>query len=119
MLLAEFFSWWYGHGLKELFRRSIGFINFIWQRFSVVSLLKTLFEPWRKIITDSGNSAQERGRAIIDNAVSRMVGFTVRVTVVFAAVVIIMLFIGLSAIFMVAWPLAPLLLALSVVGVAL
>jgi len=115
MLFAEFFTWWYSRGFVELLNKLARLISGIWQKFSVPILLKTLFEPWRRIIEDAGGSIQDKSRAFVDNLVSRFVGFSIRVIAIITALVLIIISSIFAFILVVAWPLAPLLIPLSVI----
>lgn len=119
MLIVEFFTWWYGRGFVELFKRFGGLMSSVWQRFSVAILLKTLFAPWRRITTEGGRSMQEQSRALVDNLVSRLVGFTIRFFVIIAALITMTLLIVVGVVFIIGWPLAPPLVLLSAIGVVL
>ena len=107
MLALEFFSWWYGRGWKQvassLESRLVGVLN----SFSVIQLLKTLFAPWRRIITYPGASIGERFKAWGDNAFSRVVGFIVRTFVLLAAFLILIVTAALSLVELIIWPLLP------------
>lgn len=86
--------------------------------FSVSILLRTLFSPWRRIITFPGASLQDHLRAFGDNLISRFVGFIVRVSVLIAAGVTLALLVLLCFVEIVIWPLVPLgALALIVKGI--
>ncbi len=115
MLLIEFISWWYGRGYMLLFKKLQALIISIWQKFSVATLVKTLVDPWRRIVTDPGKSLQDKSRAILDNAVSRVVGFTIRVIVIISAFISIALLFVVGLLLAVAWPLAPVLIILPFV----
>ncbi len=107
MLFVEFFTWWYSRGLVEFAGKLGRLLRRIWQTFSVPLLLKTLFAPWKRITTESGKSLQEHTRAWGDNAISRLVGFTVRVFVIFAALVSLIVVSAVGLILLIAWPLVP------------
>ena len=115
MLFAEFFTWWYSRGFIELFMRLRRSIVGIWSKLSVTILLKTLFEPWRRIVSESGGSIRDKSRALVDNAVSRMVGFVIRISVIIAALVVIILICLVGALLLVLWPAAPLLVPLTLI----
>lgn len=119
MLIVEFFTWWYGRGFIELFKRFGGLLSSVWQRFSVAILLRTLFAPWRRITTEAGRSMQAQSRALLDNVISRLVGFTIRFFVIIAALVTIVILAAVGVVLIVGWPLAPPLVVLSVIGVVL
>ena len=108
MLLADFLSWWYGQGWKAVFASFATRIHGVQDMFSVKQLLRTLFEPWRRIITYPGDSLAEKFRAWGDNVVSRAVGFTVRCMMLFASVVASIAVLFFTLVEAVVWPLLPL-----------
>lgn len=75
--------------------------------FSVSQLLRTLFAPWRRIISYPGASLGERFRAWGDNMFSRAVGFVVRLIVLFTALLVAIAVIIFSLVELVVWPLLP------------
>ncbi|HET8709396.1 MAG TPA: hypothetical protein VFL85_03890 [Candidatus Saccharimonadales bacterium] len=79
----------------------------IGELFSVDILLRTLFAPWRRIITYPGSSLDAHIRAFIDNLVSRCVGFGVRMTVLFCAMVMSLLVGIFGMVGCLLWPLLP------------
>lgn len=119
MLFTEFIGWWYGRGYTELLTRIRFFMKRLWMRFSVPTLAKTIFEPWRRITSEYGKSVQEKFRALIDNTVSRFVGFLIRITVIIAALVTMVLVAISSAILLILWPLAPALIIVIIIWAVL
>lgn len=108
MLVLSFFSWWYSRGWKQVFNSFGRRLNGILDAFSVKQLLRTLFSPWRRIISYPGASLGDKMRAWGDNMVSRVIGFFVRIFVLLGAVVALVV-IGILTIFeLIAWPLLPL-----------
>jgi hypothetical protein len=107
MLAVEFFRWWYTQGWALAFRRMEHKIRGITELFSVDILLRTLFSPWRRIITYPGSSLDAHFRAFIDNLVSRCVGFMVRITVLFCAMVVTVLIGAFGILGSLLWPLLP------------
>ena len=75
--------------------------------FSMRQLLRTLFAPWKRIITPPGRSLEDRLRAVGDNAFSRVVGFVVRAIVLLAALLSIAVIALLSVLEIIIWPLMP------------
>ena len=119
MVLMSYLSWWYGRGWRESARGLQSRLHRIYLDFSVPLLAVTLFAPWRRIVSGSGGSLEQRLRAMVDNLVSRVVGFVVRLLALVAALVLI----GLGAIFgavaLVLWPIVPpAAIILIVVGIA-
>ncbi len=107
MLALAFFKWWYGPGWLKLVASVKGRISGTINSFSVPLLLRTLFSPWRRIISPGGDNVIAGLRATLDNTVSRFVGLGVRLIVVITATIIVsFVFIGgVAAI--IAWPLVP------------
>ena len=124
MLATGLISWWYSDGYKL-------FASKLWTKlgdtidlFSIGSLLRTLFAPYRQISANaSGVSIDDKILAFVDRLVSRMVGGVARLGIVLAgAIVISIQFIG-SVLSLIVWPLMPLLpvvfIMLFVTGVTL
>jgi hypothetical protein len=119
MLFFEFVSWWYGKGLVLFFNKIIRAIKSIWYKLSVPSLAKTLFSPWKRITSEYGKSAAEISRALVDNTVSRLIGFIIRTVVILVAIIGIVLILIIGIIILIIWPLAPLLIILIPIGTLL
>ncbi|HSX04903.1 MAG TPA: hypothetical protein VLF69_00300 [Candidatus Saccharimonadales bacterium] len=106
--MLDLFSWWYGPGWVGVFtsikRRLVGLSHM----FSTDTLVRTLFSPWRRITTAPGAGLSEKIRAMGDNLVSRAIGFTVRLFVLFTATLAIILLAAVGLVEIVAWPLLPL-----------
>lgn len=62
---------------------------------------------------------QEQSRALLDNIISRLVGFTIRFFVIIAALVTTLLLLVVGIVVIIGWPLAPPLVVLSLIGVFL
>ncbi len=108
MLVMEFFTWWYTRGWKLVVQDLRRRLSLTLQLFSVPSLLRTLFSPWRRIVTYPGASLDARMRAMGDNLVSRGVGFVVRFFTLIAAGVTLVVVATLSITLILVWPLLPL-----------
>jgi len=108
MVVASFLRWWYGAGWAHVLHSLGPRLQSVADSFSVRQLLKTLFAPWRRIITYPGRSLQERLQALGDNLFSRAIGFVVRLIVLLAALVTLVLMAVLTLVEAVAWPLLPL-----------
>lgn len=116
MLAVAFVRWWYGagwtlvnHTVRKRLQRTAA-------SFSVPTLVRTLFAPWKRIVAPPGAGIDAHLRAMGDNAVSRAVGFTVRLTVLLSAGVCLS-FIALAGMLQVVlWPLVPFLAVGLIVG---
>jgi hypothetical protein len=105
--MMEFVRWWYGPGWVHLVRSSVQRVRGLALAFSLPILIRTLFAPWRRIISYGSKSFQDSMRAALDNFISRFVGFGVRVIVMLTAIVLIILSSLLSLVAVICWPLLP------------
>lgn len=108
MLALEFFKWWYGQGWALLIRNMRRRLVMTSNVFSVPILVRTLFAPWRKIITYGGAGISSQIHTAADNLISRLVGFVVRLLVLFTAGVSLVVVLLLAVLEIVGWPLLPL-----------
>jgi hypothetical protein len=120
MLIAAFVQWWYGPGWRDAAARLQEHIRKTYLNFSMPILLRTLFAPWRRITTPPGSSLQQKFQALIDNLISRCIGFTVRLMALFAGVCLIIFFVIFGGLVVLLWPVLPFLgPALIVLGLVL
>ena len=115
MLALAFFSWWYGQGWKTSVLNTFGLLDRINRNFSVSLLLKTLFAPWHRIMSYPGSGIAAYFQAVIDNTISRFVGFWVRLFVLLSALILSIVVIILACIEAVLWPILPLAIIVLVV----
>lgn len=116
MLAVAFIRWWYGAGWKNLARNVRRRGQRTIDSFSVPTLLRTLFAPWKRIVTAPGAGIDAHLRAIGDNAISRLVGFTVRLTVLLSAAVSVAFLMVFGLIQILVWPLLPPAAIILIVG---
>lgn len=105
MLIVSLLSWWYGEGWKNFLRELSEGLKNTADFFSVSSLLKTFFAPFRQI------SANEK---FLDRLISRMIGSIVRFFLIIFGMIAIILETIFGAIMMVLWFLTPFLPAICV-----
>jgi hypothetical protein len=113
MMFTQFCIWWYGRGWHDLVRSFSARLRKTSEAFSVPLLLRTLFAPWRRIITHPGASLNDHFHAWLDNMVSRVIGFFVRFFVLFAAAITLLGVGILTSIEIILWPCLP----LAIIGV--
>ena len=107
--------WWYTAGWMQTMQRIGEWTGGIARNFSVLTLLTTLFSPWRRIVSLPGRSLDARMRAAMDNFVSRCVGFVVRFFVILAGVIALAVTFVAACVVVVIWPLIPLAIIYAVV----
>jgi len=117
MLIADFFLWWYGPGWLGRLADMQHHLSAWAQFFSLDTLLKTLFQPWKQIVTatDAHSSLTSRKNALVDNLVSRAIGFFVRIGVFFFAIFALGAVLIFNTIYVLIWPVLPLLPVAAVV----
>ncbi len=107
-MLIYFLRWWYGPGWAEALKRVLESMRRVWQTFSAPLLIHTLWAPWKRIVSSPGRSLDEKMKAAVDNFISRLVGFAVRLLVL-ATASLLSLLAGLANLAVaVFWPLLPL-----------
>jgi len=116
MLVVAFLQWWYGPGWRDCGNRVTAKMRETYLGFSVPILLKTMFAPWKRIISAPGGGLQDKLRAMIDNLVSRLVGFMVRLLALIAACILMLLYSVGGALFLLLWPALPLIGPALIVG---
>ena len=118
MLALEFLTWWYGQGWLRRWQGIITYTHKTTQAFSIRILARTLFEPWRRIISYPGAGLSNHLKAMVDNLFSRIIGFCVRIIVIIISgiTLIFITLVGTSVALI--WPFLPFIpLALLIKGV--
>lgn len=92
-----YLTWWYFDEPLYLWRSIIIITKKIYFGFSIGMLVSTLFDPWKKDVVYAENvSLDVKFRLMLDNLVSRFIGFVMR----FFTVLIGLTFTGLTFIFL-------------------
>lgn len=115
MLGLQFISWWYSAGWQEIVKSARRRIVNTYKLFSINLLLITLIQPWHRIITYPGQTISDRARALVDNAVSRLVGFVVRLVVLLYATLLISIVALISGLEILLWPILPIVSVVAVI----
>ena len=110
MAITEMFLWWYTHGWSVFMHKNKTFLSNITDFFSMSSLLRTLFQPFRQISAESASaeaSLDLKFHMFVDRLVSRFIGFFSRLTLLIAGCIIIIIGGLLSLILIILWPSIP------------
>jgi len=78
LFIINFIKWWYTKGLIRLFEYEAVFIAYLANIFSIKESLLHLFSPWKKLVEARRAGLEGFRDWIIDNLVSRSVGFVMR-----------------------------------------
>lgn len=119
MAIAEMFIWWYSHGWLVFMRRLRSTLSSITDFFSMSSLIRTLFKPYRQISASTASSSASldlRFHMFLDRLVSRVIGFISRLLLLIAGTIIIIIGGIFSLLLIILWPFIPL---LPIVGIIL
>lgn len=117
-MIIELFRWWYGAGWRKVGLGIGNAVGNVEQHFSVGILARTLFAPWKRIVSYSGRGLDAKLQAFLDNLVSRLVGAFVRGLVLLTAVIMLAVVAATMLVLAVVWPFVPLLIiGLAVKGV--
>ena len=109
MLAVALLQWWYSRGWLETGKRGLGMASSVVQSFSVPILAKTLFAPWKQIVAlkPANDNIQLKLRRVLDNLVSRVVGFMVRSLTLLTALIMALFALAIGVVMIVIWPLIP------------
>jgi len=78
--MITYFSWWYGQGMVDFYQAILVMTGKIYAYFSVTTLVRTLFDPWKRDNYSVENaSLQTRLKIALDNLLSRLIGFVIRI----------------------------------------
>ena len=111
MLMVNLFQWWYSQGWADFARRIKDRLSNSVDYFSMGSLLRTLFSPFRQI--DAGGNGIQ---AFFSRLFSRFIGAGIRLVILFAGLIVLLLETILGFVSLIIWPLVPM---LPVVGIIL
>lgn len=114
-MIFEMLHWWYASGWLQTFRRIQTWTLGVERAFSLTLLFRTLFAPWRRIITVGGKGLDARIHAMLDNLTSRCVGFVVRIFVIIAAGFGVLGALVAGVVMVVVWPLLPPLVIICII----
>ena len=125
MAIAEMFLWWYSRGWSVFVKKIKIAIGNVTDFFSMGDLVRTLFQPFRQISAGSAradSSLDLKFHMFLDRLVSRFIGFSTRLILLIAGLLIIIVG-GIVGLFLVIiWPLIPLApiigIVLAISGVA-
>src|SRR3972149_5977553 len=109
-MLFDLLGWWYKHGWLEAWRKVSEVALSVLAMFAVPVLLRTLFSPWKQIISLPGRSIDEKFRASLDNLISRLIGFLVRLGALMVAALTTLVAGAVALAVAVCWPAIPLLI---------
>jgi len=106
MVVIDFFIWHYLQAPQFILQLCFNYLVFISHFFSLGTLLKTLFSPWRRVQLKprkAGFSLERFFERLTFNLISRTIGFWVRLLLIFAGLISSLIVIGFSLCLFVVW----------------
>jgi hypothetical protein len=113
-MASLFIAWVYIDAPQRYFMLLKQFTIALYQYFSIPLLFATLFDPWRHDAKSmTGVPLRYWGEIIINNGISRLIGFSLRSGVLIGGALIVLLLTFASILFIVMWYALPLVLLSS------
>ncbi len=106
MSIVYLLGWWYGSGWLRQWKRIAERLLGVGRFFSVLTVMRTLFSPWKQLISHAPSTGINIQK-LIDNMISRFVGFFIRSFTLLAAVMSFAVIGSLSVIAAIVWPVVP------------
>jgi hypothetical protein len=106
-MVFELLSWWYGPGWVQAIKQIYKWAHDVSLALSAGQLLGSLFEPWRRIVSEGGKGLDVKIRNFMDNLVSRGVGASVRLLVLITAGAAMIAAVVFGIFIAIVWPLVP------------
>ncbi len=126
MAIVEMLSWWYAHGWNVFIKKNRHTLSNIVDFFSMNSLIRTLFKPFRQISAETASadsSLDLKMHMFLDRLISRFIGFFSRLFLLIAGTFIIIVGAICSFVLIILWPLVPFIpiagIILTITGVVL
>lgn len=111
LIFPGYFLWHYTLALKDIWHVWTNFLWFVSREFSILTLLGSLFAPWRRVT--EGKPAhfnlEKYAEAFVANLMSRLVGAVLRLIIVFIGLCCLLCTMLGGIVFYLVWLLAPLL----------
>ncbi len=112
-MLSGYFVWWYGAGIIQAYTAITAFLSYIVDIFSLPTLLRTLFAPWKNDVMSAQNvSLGDQLKIWEMNLASRLIGFLVRTVVILVSVVTLAVLIVAAGLGLALWVVTPALIVL-------
>lgn len=111
-IFVRYIAWHYSKAPKLLFGVWGNFLWYLGHVFSVDTLARSLFSPWRRIVAHRTKrwDFEDYASAIVANIMSRIIGAVMRLTLVLFGRFLQLLLVILGSIFYICWFVLPLIL---------
>ena len=118
LVILGYLKWHYGKAIRSLCSIWKNFLYFIFDFFSVSSLFKNFFDPWKRMNDTYPKPFNLRVYfyTFIANLITRIVGAIMRLCLLIISLVCCLLFITLLPIALIVWLLLPLIVLVMVIA---
>lgn len=119
MAITEMFVWWYSSGWRYFIDKARLSLENIINFFSMSSLVRTLFKPFRQISAETASSSASldlKFRMFFDRLISRLIGFVSRLVLLVVGTFLIITGSVFYLILIILWPFIPL---FPIIGIVL
>lgn len=108
-MLSDYFIWHYGAGTREAWASAMLAIRAVYNYFSIGHLLESLFSPFHRDTQSKGLGfdPQVFFMSIAENLVSRVVGFCIRIIIIFLGFIAMFFTVLGAVLFYLGWLAAP------------
>lgn len=110
LVLPYYFVWHYGRAILDIKDNAKNFILFVYNFFSIGTLISTLFSPWMRIKDDY--KVSNLFETLIFNGMMRIFGVFVRLVFIILGIVSISITVLLSALLFLVWFFLPALMVM-------
>lgn len=111
MFIIRSYTWWYFKGWSVFIGKVKSFFTAISDFFSMNSLIRTLFKPFRQISADTAGATASldlKFHMFVDRLVSRIIGFFSRLILLIVGCIVLVLSGFFGLILIILWPFIPL-----------
>lgn len=105
--LFGFIKWWYSGGLVKLFNFLGALLFSILNNFSIKTTVLNLFSPWKRVLGVKRPGLDGIKDWLVDNLVSRTVGFFLRLVLLFVAFLVLSFYAVFAVLAIILWLLYP------------
>ena len=109
ILFADYLFWHYGAAFRHMMVVWGNLFWFVLHFFSIPTLLRTLFSPWKRITEEYQKKGLENfAETVLINIMTRVVGAIIRTVLIAFGLAALVLLFGAMVLFIIVWILAPL-----------
>ena len=109
ILFVDYLLWHYGVAFRNMMLVWGNLFWFVLHFFSIPTLLRTLFSPWKRITEKyQKKGLEDFASAVLVNIMTRIVGAIIRIIVIVFGLAVLLLLFGVMLLFLIVWILAPL-----------